>query len=104
MNNINVLLGRRIKRLREIHGQTQSELAACAGLSVKHIGELERGRGNPSLRSMQYLAAVLGVTLSELFYFDDEEKSDAILRQEVSERLQAASSELLHFIHNGLKP
>ena len=101
---INKLLGLRIRRLREARGQTQNELAVCAEVSPKHLGEVERGRGNPSLRNMLKLAAVLGVSLSELFDFDQEEKTDDALRGEIVLRLQTASPHVLRVLHKALKP
>ena len=97
-------LGRRIRRLREAKHQTQNELAASMGVSTKHFGELERGRGNPSLKSLQSLAAALGISLSELFDVEQEEKSDDALRAEIINRLQTAKPEVLRAIHRALKP
>jgi transcriptional regulator with XRE-family HTH domain len=98
MEDINKLLGLRIKSLREGRQQTQSDLAASINLSLKNLGELERGRGNPSLRSLVSIAQGLDVTLSELFDF--EPYKDAVaLRQEISTRLQTAKPEVLNVIH-----
>jgi len=93
-----------IRRLREANGQTQNELAASAGVSPKHLGELERGRGNPSLKSLQSLADALGLSMSKLFDIELEEKSDNALRAEVIKRLQTAKPEVLRVIHRALKP
>ena len=103
MTDTNKLLGLRIKRLRETYGHTQSELATRTNLSLKHVGELERGRGNPSLKSIQRLAAVLEVSLSELFDFGDEDKPDDVLREEIMQRLQTASPEVVRLVHKALK-
>ena len=97
-------LGRRIRNLREARGQTQNELAANAGVSSKHLGELERGRGNPSLKSLQGLAEALGLSISELFEMDQEEKSADALRMEIANRLQTTKPEILRIIHRALKP
>jgi transcriptional regulator with XRE-family HTH domain len=97
-------LGLRIRRIRELQGWTQSELAAKADVSHKHLGELERGRGNPSLRSLQSLAVALHISLSELFDSEQEEKSDAALRSEIMQRLESAQVETLRRIHRALKP
>jgi len=102
--NRNGPLGLRIRRLREAKGQTQHELAASAGVSPKHLGELERGRGNPSLKNLQSLAAALGLPLNELFDMEQEEKSDDALRTEIIKRLQTAKPDVLRLIHRALKP
>ena len=102
VDNRNRLLGQRIRRLREAKGQTQNELAASMGVSTKHFGELERGRGNPSLKSLQSLATALGLSMSELFDIEQEEKSDDSLREEIITRLHTARSEVLRVIHRAL--
>jgi XRE family aerobic/anaerobic benzoate catabolism transcriptional regulator len=42
-------VGKRIEALRRKKGLTQEKLAEQVGLSMKHIGEIERGRVNPTL-------------------------------------------------------
>ncbi|MCC8076210.1 MAG: helix-turn-helix domain-containing protein [Clostridiales bacterium] len=44
-------------------GLTQKELSERTGISQGDISKLERGNGNPSLRTLQRLAAGLGRTL-----------------------------------------
>ncbi|WP_408606695.1 helix-turn-helix domain-containing protein [Candidatus Desulfovibrio trichonymphae] len=56
----------RIRRLREVGGQMQDELAEKAKVSTKHLGEMERGRGKPSLRSIQNISVVLRERISVL--------------------------------------
>ena len=104
VDNRSGLLGLRIRRLREARGQTQNELAESAGVSPKHLGELERGRGNPSLKSLQSLATALELSLNELFDMEQEEKSDDTLRAEIIERLHTTKSEVLRVVHRALKP
>ena len=104
MPSINRKLGLRIKRLREDRGQTQNELANLSGISLKHLGEMERGRGNPSLKCMEKLAASLDVSLSELFNFNIEEKPEDILRAEICERLKDANRDALRVSHRALVP
>jgi len=97
-------LGLRIRKLREAQGWTQNVLSAKAGVSLKHLGELERGRGNPSLESLRNLAGALGLAMSELFDMGPEEKSDDCIRGEIMQRLQTVKPEILRAIHRALKP
>ena len=48
---------------RKIAGITQKELAERTGVNQADISKLENGNGNPSLRTLQRLAAGLGKTL-----------------------------------------
>ena len=104
VDNRKGLLGLRIRRLRDAKGHTQSELAEIAGVSPKHLGELERGRGNPSLKNLQGVAMALGLSLDELFDVEQEAKSDNALRAEIIKRLETAEPEVLRIIHRALKP
>jgi transcriptional regulator with XRE-family HTH domain len=97
------MLGLRIRGLREARRQTQHELAASANVSLKHLGELERGRGNPSLSSLQRLAEALELPLIELLDTEMEEKSDDMLREEITRRLQTVKPEILRVIHKALR-
>ncbi|MFH1703147.1 MAG: helix-turn-helix transcriptional regulator [Nitrospirota bacterium] len=46
---------------------TQEELGERAGLSYKFVGEIERGKVNPSLDSIVRIAEALGVKAGDLF-------------------------------------
>ena len=104
MRNTNKFLGMRIKNLRERYGYTQNELSSLTNLSLKNLGELERGRGNPSLSSLLKVAEVFRISVSELFDFDQEEKNQDVLKEEIALRLQTARPEVVTFIHKVLKP
>lgn len=47
-------------------GISQHDLAVRAGLERNTVIKYEQGKGNPTLRSIEGLAAVLGVTVSDL--------------------------------------
>jgi tetratricopeptide (TPR) repeat protein/transcriptional regulator with XRE-family HTH domain len=58
--------GRLLRRCRMGAGLTQEELAARAGLSVRAVSDMERGRTRrPFLRSVRQLADALGLTAPE---------------------------------------
>ena len=46
---------------------TQEALAERSGLSYKFIGEVERGKGNPTLETLHRLAVALGVDIQQFF-------------------------------------
>lgn len=56
-------VGLRLRALRAGHRLTIPALAAKAGLSAGLISQIERGQSNPSMKTIQRLAAALGVTL-----------------------------------------
>ena len=60
-------IGREVKRLREERDWSQAELAVYAGSSQPTVNQIERGKRNPSTRTVEKLAAALGVEVSALF-------------------------------------
>jgi XRE family aerobic/anaerobic benzoate catabolism transcriptional regulator len=65
-------VGARVKQLRQARRLTQEQLAERAGLSYKFIGEVERGRGNPTLTTLAALSEALGVGLVDLLGIDPD--------------------------------
>lgn len=70
--NEKILLGQRIRSLRNTKGWTQQELGEHADVNYKFVGEIERGQQNPSFAVLVKIAAALGVELPELFRFEQE--------------------------------
>jgi transcriptional regulator with XRE-family HTH domain len=103
MRHTVILLGRRIQNLRQGKKLSQDQLAESAGLSLKHLGELERGRGNPTLASLESLAVAFGISLSELFDFDHEQPGKEILRQEAAKMIEGAGEEEIRRIYRVIK-
>ena len=52
---------------RKASGLTQKELAEKTGISQGDISKLENGSGNPSIRTLQRLAAGMGMRLQLAF-------------------------------------
>jgi transcriptional regulator with XRE-family HTH domain len=50
-----------IKERREIMQVTQETLAEVSGIGVRTLKQLESGKGNPTLKTLQKLADVLGL-------------------------------------------
>jgi DNA-binding XRE family transcriptional regulator len=60
-------LGKRVRALRLDQGWTQEELAHRSGLNRSYMSEVERGRSDVSLSTLQKIARSLGISLAELF-------------------------------------
>jgi XRE family transcriptional regulator, regulator of sulfur utilization len=66
-------LGEKLKAIRKnVHNLTLSEVSEKTKLSVSFLSDVERGRTNPSLDTLDTLAKFYEVNLSELI--DNEEK------------------------------
>lgn len=67
-----ILLGRRIRTLRNTKGFTQQELGHHADVDYKFIGEIERGNMNPSFKVLMKIAKALDVDIPEILRFEQE--------------------------------
>jgi len=56
----------RIRELRKIQGLTQGQLAAKAGLKQSYLFEVEAGKTNPTLRTLDRIARALEVSARDL--------------------------------------
>lgn len=65
--DITPYVGPAFRLLRERAEVSQEDLAFRAGLDRTYVSGIERGRRNPSLKSMQRLAAELSVSLDQVF-------------------------------------
>ena len=67
--DIRILVGKRIKELRNNLGISQEELADLAELDRTYITSVECGRRNISIINIEKLSTALKVTLKEFFNF-----------------------------------
>ena len=67
--DIRILLGKRVKELRNKLSISQEELADLAGLDRTYITSVDRGKRNISIINVEKLANSLQVSLSEFFTF-----------------------------------
>ena len=63
----------RISQLRKERSITQGELADAVGVTRQTIISLENGRYNASLLLAHKLAHYFGLTIEDLFLFEEEE-------------------------------
>ncbi|MCB0654499.1 MAG: helix-turn-helix transcriptional regulator [Saprospiraceae bacterium] len=62
----------RIRELRARHNLSQLELARKVGVRRETIVFLEKGTYNPSLKLAHAIALVFGLTIEEVFLFDEQ--------------------------------
>lgn len=72
MDIFHVSFGARIREVRLQRGLTQEEVAHGAGIHVTYLSGIERGKRNPSLANIRRIARALGVSVRELFSFEEE--------------------------------
>ena len=71
MKMIEKQFGERVRELRLARNLSQEGLAFKARMHRTYVGGIERGERNPSLKNIAAIADALGVTLSQLFSFED---------------------------------
>ena len=75
MKTIEKQFGQRLRELRRARGLSQEKLAFKSGMHRTYLGSIERGERNPSLKNIAAIAEALGVSLSQLFSFEDRTSS-----------------------------
>ena len=63
----------RIEAIRKAQGILQEEFAKSMGVSRQTISSLENGRYNPSILLAHKIAKYFGMSIEEVFIFDEEE-------------------------------
>ena len=63
----------RIESIRRERGILQEEFARSMGVSRQTISSLENGRYNPSILLAYKIARYFGMTIEEVFVFEDED-------------------------------
>ena len=62
----------RIEAIRKERGILQDEMAKAMGVSRQTISSLENGRYNPSILLAYKIAKYFGMTIEEVFIFEEE--------------------------------
>ena len=62
-------LGKKIKTLRNEAGLSQEQLGELTDLDRTYISDIERGKRNPSLKSLEKLAKALKISISDITNF-----------------------------------
>ncbi|WP_218020993.1 helix-turn-helix domain-containing protein [Nocardia crassostreae] len=86
-------LGDVVHRRRLEAGLTLAQLAATAALSQSFLSQLENGRTNTSLRSLQRIADALHTTATDLLAAADTTPGDAVVRAAADTTLPQADHE-----------
>ena len=66
------MISNRIKEFRAKYDMKQEDLAKAVGVRRETIGNLEKGRYNPSLVLAWKIAKVFNVTIEDIFTVEDD--------------------------------
>ncbi|OLN25496.1 transcriptional regulator, XRE family [Desulfovibrio sp. DV] len=95
MDTVQDIFGKKIKSIRRARDITQEKLADLSGLSLQYIGEIERGRRNPSLTSIEQLSKALDIPMAELFSLEEFRLSMEELRTILARQIESADEDRL---------
>ncbi|MHC1790218.1 helix-turn-helix domain-containing protein [Solidesulfovibrio sp.] len=95
MDTVQDIFGKKIKSIRRARDITQEKLADLSGLSLQYIGEIERGRRNPSLTSIEQLSKALDIPMAELFSLEEFRLSQEELRTILARQIESADEDRL---------
>lgn len=88
--------GKRLRDIRRRKDMTQEKLADLSGLSIQYIGEIERGKRNPSLTSIETLATALGMSVADLFDLEEFQITNEEMKARLIDQINRADDESLH--------
>ena len=63
----------KIENIRKEQGILQDDMAKALGVSRQTISSLENGRYNPSIMLAYKIAKYFGMTIEDIFVFEEEE-------------------------------
>lgn len=64
---MNAQIGQLLKDLREERGWSLRELGLVVGMNKTYLGDIELGKRNPSINSLEKIVAGYGLTVKEFF-------------------------------------
>lgn len=65
--NTNEKIGQVLKDLREERGWSLRELGLVIGMNKTYLGDIELGKRNPTINSLEKIVAGYGLTVKEFF-------------------------------------
>ena len=66
-NRLQNRIGKRIRDIRISKGVSQSQLALMTSMTKSYMSEIEAGKKNLTLRTLQKIATSLGIPLEDIF-------------------------------------
>lgn len=67
MSELNVQIGQLLKDLRDERGWSLREFGLIVGMNKTYLGDIELGKWNPTINSLEKIVAGYGLTVREFF-------------------------------------
>lgn len=102
MERVKLLLGKRIRELREKRNLNQQELAEQVGIDQRNLSKIECGVVFPS-KCLDKLGIALGISLSEIFDFEHLDLSTNEKKEFIKTMLDEISEDEITFLYRLIK-
>lgn len=96
-------LGQEIRRLRTSQGYSQEDFAKVSGLDRTYISDVEQGKRNLSIESIEKITKALNITLPELFSFNRPIQKTIILTVNGEQFILESNKELTRDIKDHIE-
>lgn len=80
MNNLNLIIGNKLKAIRTKRNLSLDEVTKLTGVSKAMLGQIERGQSNPTVSTLWKIATGLKVSFS--FFIDENQDDLKVVRQD----------------------
>jgi len=103
VENIQKLIGDRLRDLRKKSGLSQEKLGLKTKLHYTYIGAIERGEKNVSIITLSKIAKGLGISVNEVFNYPMDIKDPDKLKASILKEIEKSDPEILKVALNLLK-
>lgn len=95
MESLQIAFGKRLRDVRRRMDMTQENLAESSNMSTQYISDIERGKRNLSLASIETLAKALNMSVSDLFALEDFQIGVDEMKTMLIERIEESDEDKL---------
>ena len=99
--SISILLGKRIRDIREAKHIKQVELANMIEIEPTNLSKIEKGAHFPKDETLNKILKVLNIDIKDLFYFEHMQDKSELLKN-INKILADAKTEDLQFFYRTL--
>lgn len=103
MDDIKILLGKRIKELRKNLNFSQEQLAELIGIEPNNLSRIENGKNYPTAENLSKIANALSVSPEKLFAFNHHKNYEEIKKELIESLNDEKFGRMLYKFFNLIK-
>lgn len=101
-NTLQKQFGENLKRIRKSKKLSQEAVAERSSTAASYISEVESGNANPTLHTIEKLAASLDIDVVELFFFGQLPLSPEQIRNRIKSIVDNTDNEAIQKLYDAL--